>query len=77
MLTNALRWNEAELRSYTFSNEDDEVARIYETEESLTARGATADDVRPMSPKVNDPSTRGTNPDEHYIKIDGATKASG
>ena len=63
-----IRWNEAELRTYTFSDEDDETARIYETEESLSARGATADDVRPMSPKVNNPSTRGSNPNEHYTK---------
>ncbi|CAK1366782.1 unnamed protein product [Cercospora beticola] len=61
-------WNEAELRTYTFSDEDDETARIYETEESLSARGATADEVRPMSPKVNNPSTRGSNPNEHYTK---------
>ncbi|KAM3414108.1 hypothetical protein BST61_g10766 [Cercospora zeina] len=61
-------WNEAELRSYTFSDKDDDTARIYETEESLFARGATADDVRPISPKVNDPSTRGIQPNESYIK---------
>jgi hypothetical protein len=62
------RWNEAELRTYTFANEADETARIYETEESLSARGATADDVRPTSPKVNNPSTRGSNPNEPYTK---------
>ncbi|KAI5364003.1 Putative histidine phosphatase superfamily, clade-1 [Septoria linicola] len=69
-------WNEAELRTYTFAEDQDESARIYETEESLTARGATADNDRPASPKVNIPSTRGSNPNERYIKIDDASRAT-
>ncbi|EMF12799.1 phosphoglycerate mutase-like protein [Sphaerulina musiva SO2202] len=70
-------WNEAELRTYTFSDdENDNIAKIYETPESLTARGASAGNERPMSPKVNIPSTRGSNPDEHYIKPDDSATAS-
>lgn len=56
MLNVDTRWNEAELRTYTFLDEDDELASLHETQESLSARGK--DSGNDGSVKLNKPEKR-------------------
>lgn len=53
------RWGEAELRTYTFSGEDDEGAKIQETAASVAARGGVVEQVVSYV-KLNIPSMRGS-----------------
>lgn len=64
------RWNEAELRTYTFSEQDDELAMIYETQGSLIARGgALNQDGKSEFLKLNLPGQRGKQPNGQYQSV--------
>lgn len=51
-----IRWNEAELRTYTFAEDQGELASLRETPESLSSRGK---DGGNRFLKLNEPSMRG------------------
>lgn len=56
------RWEEAELRTYTFSDEDDDLAMIYETEGSLISRGGILENGGDRYLKLNQPALKGQLP---------------
>lgn len=61
---NGARWGEAELRTYTFVDGDDELASLEETMGSLTTRGGLLEGGGNRFLKVNQPALRGKVGDE-------------
>ncbi|KAF7190552.1 putative phosphatase SPAC5H10.03 [Pseudocercospora fuligena] len=62
-------WNEAELRSYTFFEQDDELAMIHETQGSLIARGGHLEDGKDAFLKLNLPAERSKQPNQPYTTV--------